>query len=240
MLGTNGLCLASHPEYPKFAPLLSPGWISGRMVDNSDQQYASFRDNVPYLIVVMILHPVLRRIFDTFFPSSTKAAGSDSSSLAPEVSEVDERLNQRVTFDIGFSILFLIALHGFSALKVMAILYINYNIATRLKRSHLPVVTWVFNIGILFANELGEGYPFGRLVDTVLPWSTSLSSRTKGAPNANWGTVLDRYGGLIPRWEILFNVTVLRLISFNFDHYWSLNQAGGSPIEVCQYRSTET
>jgi len=49
----------------------------------------------------------------------------------------------------------------------------------------------------------------------------------------NWGQVLDSYGGLIPRWEILFNITVLRLISFNLDYYWSFNFGSSSPLEVC-------
>jgi D-alanyl-lipoteichoic acid acyltransferase DltB (MBOAT superfamily) len=34
------------------------------------------------------------------------------------------------------------------------------------------------------------------------------------------------------RWEILFNITILRLISFNLDYYWSLDRRSGSPIEV--------
>ncbi|KAI9854879.1 MAG: glycerol transporter, partial [Pleopsidium flavum] len=55
----------------------------------------------------------------------------------------------------------------------------------------------------------------------------------KGAAG-NWGTWLDAYGGLIPRWEILFNITVLRLVSFNLDYYWSLDRRGGSPIEKKQ------
>lgn len=39
----------------------------------------------------------------------------------------------------------------------------------------------------------------------------------------------------MPRWEVLFKVTVLRLISFNMDHYWSLEYPAGSAIEVSFY-----
>ena len=209
------------------------------MVDNSDQQYASFRDNVPYLFVLMTLHPLLRRAYDAFTSSlsldqrsSQNAINNKTLSLNSEHVKADNRLNQRISFDVGFSLLFLIALHGFSAFKVLIILYINYGIATRLKRGYVPVVTWIFNIGILFANELGKGYPLGIIVDLVLPSSPPGSNSTEQDPKRNWGTVLDNYGGLIPRWEVLFNVTVLRLISFNFDYYWSLNRVGGSPIEV--------
>lgn len=213
---------ATNPEYSKFADLLSLGWIPGRLVDNSDQQYAGFRDNLPYLFIVMALHPLLRRIFDAMHGQSASQAASAAKAVTPDSnhSSAENRLNKRIIYDVSFSIMFLLALHGFSALKVLLILYINYSLATRLKKEHVPVATWVFNIGILFANELGEGYPFAALGNTIAP------------EQKNWGTMLDKYGGLIPRWEVLFNITVLRLISFNFDYYWSLNKSGGSPIEV--------
>lgn len=236
--------IASHQNYNKFAPLLSPGWIPGHKVDNSDQQYATFRDNVPYLFVVMTLHPVLRRLFNSIYntapnPSSrTLPIGDDSP--AGSVSErlaADGRMNQRISFDVGFSVLFLLALHGFSALKVLLILYINYTLATRVKKEYVPVATWFFNIGILFANELGKGYLYSDFANLILPWSASLEAPAEQDPKGNWGTVLDSYGGLIPRWEILFNVTVLRLISFNFDYVWSLNRGASSPVEVRKPRA---
>lgn len=211
------------------------------MVDNSDQQYESFRDNVPYLFLLMALHPLLRRLFNAIYNTSGTSAkkssknvpNGSSSPLGSRYLGADDQLNQRIAFDVGFSLLFLLALHGFSAFKVFAILYINYSLATRLRKEYVPVVTWVFNIGILFANELGKGYPYGVIADSVIPWSTSPEVSAEQDPGHNWGAVLDSYGGLMPRWEISFNVTVLRLISFNLDYYWSLNREGGSPIEVC-------
>ena len=229
---------ASHPNYPNFENLLSPGWIPGRKVDNSDQQYASFRDNVPYLFLVLILHPLLRRLFNSAYlpaennsgKSSLRVQSGNGSPYGRQRSADSQRLDQRLTFDVCFGVVFIIALHGFSAAKVLIILYINYTIATKLKKEYVPVATWVFNIGILFANELGHGYPYETIATAILPWGVS---EKEGTPTSNWGTYLDSYGGLIPRWEVLFNITVLRLISFNFDHYWSFNQSGGSPLEVC-------
>lgn len=238
-LRTDGVRIASHQNHNKFAPLLSPGWIPGRKVDNSDQQYATFRDNVPYLFIVMTLHPLLRRLFDSFYNSAPTSAsdslpnGNDSPTGSASQSHMaDGRLDRRISFDVGFSIVFLLALHGFSALKVLLILYINYTLATRLRKEYVPVVTWVFNIGILFANELGKGYPYSDMANVILPWSAPPETLAEKDPKGNWGTVLDSFGGLIPRWEILFNVTVLRLISFNMDYIWSLNRGSGSPIEV--------
>ena len=234
---------ATHENYHNFASLLSPGWIPGRKVDNSDQQYATFRENVPYLFIVMTLHPLLRRLFDSVYNAvpngSSRTLSNDSVSPSGSVSESiipDGRLNQRISFDIGFNILFLLALHGFSALKVLLILYINYTLATRLRKEYVPVATWIFNIGILFANELGHGYPYSDIAQVILPGSASAEASVEQNSKGNWGTVLDSYGGLIPRWEILFNVTVLRLISFNFDYIWSLNRGASSPVEVRKYR----
>ena len=196
---------------------------------------------MPYLFVVMTLHPLLRKLYDAVCSPVRGAFDSElkrtpNGGTLPNESEytrAERRLKQRTLFDVGFSILFLIALHGFAAPKVLLILYINYTIATQLKKDFVPTATWIFNIGILFANEMGKGYPYSNIARIILPLSASSDVVAEKGSNSNWGTVLDTYGGLIPRWEILFNVTVLRLISFNFDYYWSLNRSGGSPIEVC-------
>ena len=194
------------------------------------------------MFLLLILHPVLRRLYDSLH-SHQDVSSSPSRSMpnayklpSTGLHQLDARLGRRVTFDVYFAMIFLIALHGISAVKVLLILYINFTLATQTPRAYVPVVTWVFNISILFANELCKGYPLRRLAD-VLAWSTSNES-SKKHPYVNWGSVLDSYGGLNPRWEILFNFTVLRLISFNFDFYWRFDQAGGNPLEVCPKEPT--
>ncbi|KAB8532590.1 hypothetical protein FH972_025535 [Carpinus fangiana] len=206
---------ASHPEYHKFEGLLSDGWIPGRKVDNSDAQYANFRNNVPYLAALVILHPLLRRAYESFF-------ASPDASAKPDV-QGDARLQKRVSFDVFFGIVFLLALNGTSAPKVLLLLYLNYRIAKDLPRPYIPAATWIFNMGVLLANELCHGYPYADIVQFV--W---------GGTGPNWGSTLDRYGGLNSRWEVLFNITMLRLVSFNMDYYWSLNQQSGNAIEKKQ------
>ena len=139
-------------------------------------------------------------------------------------------MEQRISFDVPFSLVFLAALHGFSMFKIVAILYLNYRLAKQLPRQYVPAATWIFNVGILFANELSRGYSYETILSTFLPTPTVSE---KGETPRNFGHTLDSYGGLIPRWEVLFNFTVLRLISFNMDYYWSLNSRTGSPLEVC-------
>lgn len=143
----------------------------------------------------------------------------------------DARLEQQASFDFGFALVFLAALHGFSALKILLILYVNYSIATRLPKQYVPAMTWIFNISILFANELCQGYKFAVIEEVLMSWLGS-STPNHGLDVPGWGSWLDGYGGIMPRWDILFNITVLRLVSFNMDYYWSLDRGAGSPIEV--------
>ena len=207
-------------------------------MDNSDSQYAGFRENLPYLAFVMTIHPLLRVGYEavthhTSSPTSSNRPKPNGGALPPETYHTAEsRLKRRVNFDVSFAVLFLLALHGFSAFKILLIISLNYILAMRLPRSYVPLATWVFNIGILFANELGKGYPLSRVADLLLlhaPPEASLEEERR----ANWGAVLDSYGGLIPRWEILFNFTVLRMISFNLDFYWCSKHSGDSLLEVC-------
>lgn len=128
-------------------------------------------------------------------------------------------------FDFIFALVYISALHGFSALKILVILYTNFKIATALPRDIVPATTWIFNIAVLFANELGQGYRFAALASILVPFF----------PGANdIGKAMDGFGGLNSRWEVLFNITILRLISFNMDYYWSLgnNDRASSPVEV--------
>ena len=201
--------------------------------DNSDGQYRGFRQNVPYLFILLAVHPVLRRLYNAVFSIDRRTAHhangdakGHASTSVKSAQIADARLNQRASFDLWFSFLFLAALHGFSALKIFTILYLNYKIAKSIRREYIPVASWVFNISMLFANELCRGYRYADIAAFVLPWSGSTA-------NNDWGKWLDSYGGLIPRWEVLFNITVLRLISFNLDYYWSLGQGSSSTIEVC-------
>jgi len=225
------------PNWENISKLLSPGWIPGREVDNSDAQYSSFRDNIPYMTLVLILHPLLRRLYGSFwridsYTQVRQGPESDlnlSQGLSP-IAAADARLEHRISFDLGFAFLFITALHGVSAIKVFLILYANYKLATQLPRTYVPLATWIFNIGILFANELCHGYPIAGIASILLPPQTTAAGKPS---SGNWGSLVDNYGGILPRWEILFNITVLRLISFNLDYYWSLEQnRGSSPIEV--------
>ncbi|KAL3460457.1 MBOAT, membrane-bound O-acyltransferase family-domain-containing protein [Aspergillus heterothallicus] len=207
----------SHPTYATYSHLLSPGWIPGRKVDNSDAQYSSFRDNIPYLLILLFIHPLLRRVYEYY----TRSGTNNCSSVA---AAGDTRMAKRISFDFYFALIFITALHGVSAAKVLAILLTNYKIAKSLPRKYIPAATWTFNITTLFANEICGGYPLTRV---VAYWTSTADDSAL----LQWARNLDSFGGLMPRWEILFNITTLRLISFNMDYYWSLDYPAASPIE---------
>lgn len=192
-----------------------------------------------YILILVILHPTLRRAYDyahhLLKPISSVSTTKTTHQSIPRTSRAHEsnRIDRRINFDVFFGVFYLVALHGFSAAKAFLILYINFILATQLTKRYVPAATWAFNIGILFANEFGKGYPFAIVADKFRPWSGSSDTGPEGSSQVSWGTMLDSYGGLIPRWEVLFKFAILRMISFNFDYHWSLNRAGDSPWEVC-------
>jgi hypothetical protein len=196
----------------------------------SDAQYSSFRENVPYLAILLTFHPILRRIYNSLRPVATRKGFPKSNGNSAYISAADgeARMEQRASFDFGWALIFLVALHGFSVFKILVILYMNFNIATRVPRKYIPVATWVFNIGTLFANELSDGYKFAKIAAYLSP----LEGLQEPSMAHNWAEWLDSYGGIMSRWEILFNITVLRLISFNMDYYFSLNTRSGGSLEV--------
>ncbi|KAI8993660.1 MBOAT, membrane-bound O-acyltransferase family-domain-containing protein [Pilobolus umbonatus] len=172
----------THPNYPSYSPLLSDGWIFGRQVDNSDAQYSQFRDNLPRLIPLVFIHLI------------SSHANRHYHWLSP------------IKFTCIVSLIAVFLFHGASALKIILLLSINYGIGKYLGGHRLnPVLTWIFNLTVLFANEHYNGYRFQSILGHSFQW-------------------LDEWQGIQARWHILFNFATLRLISFNMDYYWACHQ----------------
>ncbi|KAK3394331.1 MBOAT, membrane-bound O-acyltransferase family-domain-containing protein [Podospora didyma] len=217
----------SDPRYGKYERFLSPGWIPGRKIDVSDAQYSTFRNNLPFMALLLVLHPLLRRVWEAVNPLPRGAGSARAGS--PEAANA--RLRQRTTFDYTFAIIYLIALHGFSAFKILLILFLNFKIATGgLPRKYIPAATWTFNVCVLFANELCRGYKF-RSIALLFAGPSAGDMLSDPSVLVRLGEWLDSYGGIMSRWQILFNITILRLVSFNLDYYWSLNSRSSSPLE---------
>ena len=167
------------------------------MKDNSDQQYASFRNNIPGLFALAFVYVLLSRIL---MPK-----------LVPQISPSD--ISNRISFIIFASSVALIALFGLSYFKMLFLVSIQYGITRWAGSSILnPILSWIFGIGILFLNEHYHGYEFA----TIHPALASM----------------DSYKGIMHRWEIHFNFTMLRMVSYSMDYYWMLNENHGDHQKI--------
>ncbi|KAI0035515.1 MBOAT, membrane-bound O-acyltransferase family-domain-containing protein [Vararia minispora EC-137] len=197
----------THSNYGLYSHRLAPGWLFGRKFDNSDVQYRSFRSNIPALLAFLAIFFVLKAIYirSAKLPSPT----------------IPNRMHL-LPFYTLFSLIMLAALHGSSAMKVLAILCGNSAI-TRIGKGAkwMVVATWIYNVAVLFANERYEGYRYG-----------DISERF---------SFLDSFQGAYPRWHVTFNITMLRLVSFNMDYYWAHNRVGTPDVRsVLIYKQRTT
>lgn len=154
----------SNPNYEKYKHLLSDGFF-GYKVDNSDGQYAGFRNNLPLLVLVLCIYLPLSHIFNHFVASTRYGLSSPKQTL------------YRTYFFLTFSCIYLYFMYGNSLLKIGLIVGINYGVAKIGGGSRwMPLATWVFNLGILFLNEGYRGYNFGDLHDG-LTWLVSWNHK---------------------------------------------------------------
>lgn len=179
----------SNPNYPKYAGMLSQGWILGRKVDNSDSQYRFFRDNLPLLTGLMLAHTLLKR-------------GVLYVSKVP-----------KLTFDFGFGLCFLYAAHGVNSVRILLHLLVMYSIVHIFKRQRklATILSWTYGIGTLFINDNFRDYPLSNFLGCLSFLDTG-------------------YKGIIPRWDVFFNFTLLRMLSYNMDYLerWNALTSGSS------------
>lgn len=111
----------------------------------------------------------------------------------------------------------MLLLHGSNMIKIMGIVVPCYYFST-LRRKYLgPGLTWIFIISSLFVIEWYS-------------WSFSQISPVL--------SFLDRFTGFYRRWNIIFKISCLRIISFSLDRYWSFdNRAGDESYEEIGYRA---
>ncbi|SPO36217.1 probable GUP1 - Multimembrane-spanning protein essential for proton symport of glycerol [Pseudozyma flocculosa] len=198
----------SNPNYSKYAWHLRPGWIAGRHRDDSDFQYRSFRDYIPPLVGIMAIYLLI-----SYTASSIPASRSTSTAGYRRVgagSRSAEPRNHRKAFLLVFTAIFITALHGTNAAKLMLVLATNYAVAHALGGKRIaPIVIWTLNVGSLFAIHWNDGFKYGKMWHAL--------------------AFLDDYQGVLPRWQINFNITMLRLVSFSMDLHWAKQQPAQRP-----------
>lgn len=172
-----------NPNYPKYEPLLTQGWMFGRKVDNSDTQYRFFRNNFWLLVTLVAGHVLLRK---------------STSLLSFPV--------KRTWFDITFGLIYLFALHGVNVLKIAFHLVVMYSFAKRVEDPKTAkTLLWVYGIGTLFVNDRYWDAPF------------HIAFLDNG------------FKGIIKRWDVFYNFTLLRMLSFGLDF---LEKKSLSPLDL--------
>lgn len=109
-------------------------------------------------------------------------------------------------------------------LKIISIAIINYRLILRWNR---PLINWTFNIVILFLIEwitLPLMFSSTSSFSFRLPFLSSFSS-----------VLMILWKGLLPRWNVTFNFTLLRLLSFSLDYHAS-NGRDGDKIQWKQIK----
>ncbi|KAJ2556401.1 glycerol transporter [Coemansia sp. RSA 1933] len=177
-------------EYRGYEKRLSPGWMLGRMVDLTDGQWATFRSNLPAFAGAMLAYVVLNWVCKAIAARRSNGRQSKEGRVLPAL-----------WFPCLFATIFVIVLSGTSTVFILGLTLGNYVLAkTAGGYWWAPAVFWAYNMAMLFANESFRGYEFGRMV-AQLAW-------------------LDEWRGLLRRWDITFNLTMLRMMSFAMDYHW--------------------
>jgi len=179
------------------------------------------------MTLLLIFHPLLRKGWNAVFPLSPPSSISN-----PKLAQGAASLQQRASFDFVFALIYLTALHGLSMYKILLILWVNYQLAMNLPRKQVPYATWIFNVGVLFANELADGYKFRTAAQFFSPPMPEADLGADVPALIKWADWLDSLQGLLPRWQVSFNICVLRLVSFNLDWYWSQDRGHVNSVEV--------
>lgn len=129
------------------------------MQDNTDRQFRTFRNGLPSLLGLAGAYLTASYSY-SFYLSRKRSSPSASSSSTPNLSQPYER----VPFLLVSSLVILFVLHGISAFKILFLLYSNFQIHSWFGNSNLtPYMIWIFNIAMLFSNEIFHGYQIGNL-----------------------------------------------------------------------------
>lgn len=115
-------------------------------------------------------------------------------------------VSKRSHFDAVVAVGFLLAVHGVNLLKYALLVAFNYAIPRVLPPKMAVVATWTFGVLSLF------------IVDRIQPLPTGIDLLDAG------------FKGLVERWDVFFNFTVLRMVSFNMDYLERKAQLGNPEL----------
>lgn len=115
----------------------------------------------------------------------------------------------RTLFDLVFGAVFLFALHGVNTIRVMLHIVVMYVIARHTKKTNFARwALWTYGVFTLFFNEKFKYIPY------------SIPALDNG------------FKGIIERWEVFYNFTLLRILSYNLDYLEKRDQAPSQPVKI--------
>jgi len=137
-----------------------------------------------------------------FFRDNLVALGSLGSAhiLTRKLVEMIVPQVTRTQFDFFFGMIFIFAVHGVSSIKVVLHISLLFGLA-RLTKNHYKVAIgamWLYGIGSLFFNDKYRSYPLGN----ILPFLSFIDTGFKG---------------IVARWDVFYNFTLLKALSANLD-----------------------
>ncbi len=202
-----------NPNFVRYSRHLRRGWIFGRLRDDSDFQYRTFRDYVGLLSIFLVLSVGASRLVERLVGGTSSSARGSYAPVAGVSSSNGSRQQARPgrkPFLLVWTIIFILALHGTNSLKLLLCCSINYLIARTLRGTALATpAIWTFNVATLFAVHYYEGVDLAAIHPSL--------------------GVLEQGKGLLTRWQINYNITMLRLVSFSLDYHWATLAARDPP-----------
>lgn len=147
-------------HFAQYAHLLDSGWIPGRAVDTSDAQYRTVRSSLPLIFVLMGVYAVLSHLTAWL----ARRGGPHAQHTA------------RVAFLALISTVFVSALHGVNAIKILMLSLGNYALvvsgSARLPSWSVVPLVFFYNSAALFAVFYLHGFPFAQFFPP-LAWLVS-------------------------------------------------------------------
>ncbi|CAI4052933.1 putative O-acyltransferase SKDI_16G0890 [Saccharomyces kudriavzevii IFO 1802] len=108
--------------------------------------------------------------------------------------------SSRINFDFACGLIFICFMYGVNSIKLLTHALIFFTLVHLLKRKRMMAAftIWSYGIFTLFINQKVKNVPFNSIATMLEPMD-------------HW------YKGIIPRWDLFFNFTLLRLLSYCMD-----------------------